>query len=98
MSPAVRSCTPAALASADPALKAAVLAEALPYLRTYSGQTILVKYGGHAMGGNGAGNGDTFAPDIAFLKQVGIHPILLHGGGPQISNILHRLRIHSNLV
>jgi len=94
MSPAVRSCTPAALASADPALKAAVLAEALPYLRRYSGQTILVKYGGHAMGGNG----DTFARDIAFLKQVGINPIVVHGGGPQISNMLQRLGIKSSFV
>ena len=94
MSPAVRSCTPAALASADPALKAAVLAEALPYLRRYSGQTILVKYGGHAMGGNG----DTFARDIAFLKQVGNHPIVVHGGGPQISNMLQRLGIKSSFV
>src|SRR6266704_2081959 len=94
MSLAAHSCTPAALASADPALKAAVLAEALPYLRRYSGQTILVKYGGHAMGGNG----DTFARDIAFLKQVGIHPIVVHGGGPQISNMLQRLGIKSSFV
>ncbi len=94
MSPATPSCTPAALASADPALKAAVLAEALPYLRRYSGQTILVKYGGHAMGGDG----DTFARDIAFLKQVGIHPIVVHGGGPQISNMLQRLGIKSSFV
>src|ERR1700687_2472443 len=92
---------PAALASADPALKAAVLAEALPYLRRYSGQTILVKYGGHAMGasgGNGGGSGDTFASDIAFLKQVGIHPIVVHGGGPQISHMLQRLGIKSSFV
>ena len=94
MSPVAPPCTPAALASADPALRAAVLAEALPYLRRYSGQTILVKYGGHAMGGNG----DTFARDIAFLKQVGIHPIVVHGGGPQISNMLQRLGIKSSFV
>src|SRR5207302_3077195 len=94
MSLAAPSCTPAALASANPALKAAVLAEALPYLRRYSGQTILVKYGGHAMGGNG----DTFARDIAFLKQVGIHPIIVHGGGPQISNMLQRIGIKSSFV
>ena len=98
MSSAAPSSTPAALASADPALKAAVLAEALPYLRRYSGQTILVKYGGHAMGGNGDGNGDTFARDIAFLKQVGIHPIVVHGGGPQISNMLQRLGVKSSFV
>src|SRR5712691_13395035 len=94
MSSAAPSCTPAALASAAPALKAAVLAEALPYLRRYSGQTILVKYGGHAMGGNG----DTFARDIALLKQVGIHPIVVHGGGPQISSMLQRFGIKSSFV
>src|SRR6266849_8641998 len=95
MSSAARSCTPAALASADPALKAAVLGEALPYLRRYSGQTILVKYGGHAMGVPG---GDTFAHDIAFLKQVGVNPIVVHGGGPQIGQMLQRLGIKSRLV
>ena len=90
-------CTPAAPASADPALKAAVLAEALPYLRRYSGQTVLVKYGGHAMGGAGAA-GDTFARDIAFLKQVGVNPIVVHGGGPQIGQMLQRLGIKSSFV
>ena len=89
MSSAAPSCTPAVLASATPALKAAVLAEALPYLRRYSGQTILVKYGGHAMGGNG----DPFARDIVLLKQVGINPIVVHGGGPQIGQMLQRLGI-----
>jgi len=100
MSSAALLCTPAALASAGPALKAAVLAEALPYLRRYSGQTILVKYGGHAMGAAGAegGGGDTFAGDIAFLKQVGIHPIVVHGGGPQINQMLQRLGIKSSFV
>jgi acetylglutamate kinase len=94
MSSAAPSCTPAALASADPALKAAVLGEALPYLRRYSGKTILVKYGGHAMGERG----DTFARDIAFLKQVGINPIVVHGGGPQIGQMLQRLGIKSSFV
>jgi acetylglutamate kinase len=98
MSSAPLLCTPAALASAGPALKAAVLAEALPYLRRYSGQTILVKYGGHAMGVAGGGGGDTFAGDIAFLKQVGVHPIVVHGGGPQINQMLQRLGIKSNFV
>src|ERR1043166_229976 len=81
---------------ANPALKAAVLAEALPYLRRYAGQTILVKYGGHAMG-NGE-DGDPFARDIAFLKQVGINPIVVHGGGPQIGQMLERLGIKSDFV
>jgi acetylglutamate kinase len=100
MSSAPLICTPAALASAGPALKAAVLAEALPYLRRYSGQTILVKYGGHAMSAAGGenGGGDTFAGDIAFLKQVGIQPIVVHGGGPQINHMLQRLGIKSSFV
>jgi acetylglutamate kinase len=82
--------------AADPASKAAVLAEALPYLRPYAGQTVLIKYGGHAMG-NG-GNGDPFARDIVLLKQVGINPIVVHGGGPQIGHMLQRLGIKSNFV
>jgi hypothetical protein len=69
MSSAVPPSTPAALASADPALKAAVLGEALPYLRRYSGETIL-KYGGHAMGDTG-GSGDTFARDTKKLTRNG---------------------------
>src|SRR5438270_958349 len=81
---------------ANPALKAAVLAEALPYLRRYAGQTILVKYGGHAMG-NGE-DGDGFARDIVLLKQVGINPIVVHGGGPQIGQMLDRLKIKSDFV
>src|SRR5713101_7574309 len=100
MSSAAPSCTPAVLASATPALKAAVLAEALPYLRRYSGQTILVKYGGHAMdapGGDGTA-GDPFARDIVLLKQVGINPIVVHGGGPQIGQMLQRLGIKSSFV
>src|SRR5439155_4549683 len=81
---------------ANPALTAAVLAEALPYLRRYAGQTILVKYGGHAMG-NGE-DGDPFARDIVLLKQVGINPIVVHGGGPQIGQMLQRLGIKSTFV
>src|SRR5438128_2265615 len=94
MSPVAPPCTPAALASADPALKAAVLAEALPYLRRYAGETILVKYGGHAM----SENGDPFARDIVLLKQVGINPVVVHGGGPQIGQMLQRLGIKSSFV
>jgi len=82
--------------TADPALKAAVLAEALPYLRRYAGQTVLVKYGGHAMGKGD--NGDPFARDIVLLKQVGINPIVVHGGGPQIGQMLQRLGIKSSYV
>jgi acetylglutamate kinase len=89
-------CSPAALAAADPALKAAILGEALPYLRRYSGQTVLVKYGGHAIDGGAAG--EAFARDIVLLKQVGINPIVVHGGGPQIGQMLQRLGIKSSFV
>src|SRR5438552_13977106 len=72
--------------TADPASKAAVLAEALPYLRRYAGQTVLVKYGGHAMG-NGD-NGDPFARDIVLLKEVVINPIVVYGGGPDVGQVV----------
>jgi len=83
-----------AAASAAPAFKAAVLAQAMPYLRQYAGETIVVKYGGHAMGAGG----ETFARDVALLKQVGIHPIVVHGGGPQINRMLDRLGVKSHFV
>ena len=79
-----------------PSLKAAVLAEALPYMRRYAGQTIVVKYGGHAMGGR---RRRLVSPrDIVLLKQVGINPIVVHGGGPQIGQMLKRLGIESSFV
>jgi acetylglutamate kinase len=78
----------------DPVAKAAVLAEALPYMRRYAGHTLVVKYGGHAMGEGG----DSFARDVVLLKQVGIHPVVVHGGGPQINQMLKRLGIETRLV
>ena len=96
MTPPTPPSSPAAANAADPALKAAVLAEYLPYLRPYAGETILVKYGGHAMGD--ADRADPFPRDIAILKQVGIYPIVVHGGGPQIGRMLQRLGIKSNFV
>jgi acetylglutamate kinase len=73
--------------------KAATLAEALPWLKTYHGKTIVVKYGGNAM------TDDTlkraFAEDIVFLRYAGFHPVVVHGGGPQISRMLDRLQIES---
>src|SRR5437762_7761606 len=96
MNPPPPPAPPAAAAPADPALKAAVLAEYLPYLRPYAGETILVKFGGHAMGA--AGGQDPFPRDIAILKQVGINPIVVHGGGPQIGRMLERLGIKSHFV
>ena len=78
----------------NPQAKATVLAEALPYMRRYAGHTLVVKYGGHAMGDGG----DSFARDVVLLKQVGIHPIVVHGGGPQIGHMLKRLGIESRFV
>jgi acetylglutamate kinase len=84
------------ISNPDPLVKAAVLAEALPYMRRYAGRTLVVKYGGHAMGDPTMG--DSFARDVVLLKQVGINPIIVHGGGPQIAQMLQRLGIESTIV
>ncbi|MDF7674424.1 acetylglutamate kinase [Acetobacteraceae bacterium ESL0709] len=76
--------------------KAAVLAEALPYLRRYAGDTIVVKYGGHAMVENDLAA--TFGRDISLLKLVGVNPIVVHGGGPQINAVLRQLNIESHFI
>src|ERR1700726_1550011 len=83
-------------AATDPAIKAATLAAALPYMRRYAGKTVVVKYGGHAMGDDALG--EFFAQDVVLLKQVGINPIVVHGGGPQIGQMLQRLGIKSSYV
>lgn len=77
-------------------LKAGVLSEALPYMKRYSGQTVVVKYGGHAMGD--AKLAQLFARDMVLLRQVGIRPVVVHGGGPQIGNMLERLQIKSEFI
>jgi acetylglutamate kinase len=81
---------------AEAAKKAATLSAALPYFRRYSGKTIVVKYGGHAMGDDAIAR--QFADDIVLLKQVGMNPIVVHGGGPQIGDMLKRLRIKSSFI
>ena len=75
---------------------ARTLAEALPFLRQFSGQTFVIKYGGHAMGD--AALARDFARDIVLVKQVGIHPIVVHGGGPQIGAMLEKMNITSRFV
>jgi acetylglutamate kinase len=75
---------------------ARTLVEALPYLRRFSGQTLVIKYGGHAMGD--AKLTAAFANDIVLLKQVGINPIVVHGGGPQIGQMLERMKVKSSFV
>ena len=76
--------------------KAATLSEALPYMQVYAGRTFVVKFGGHAMGDPALA--DQFAHDIVLLKRIGIDPIVVHGGGPQIGDMLRRLKIKSDFV
>jgi acetylglutamate kinase len=76
--------------------QARILAQALPFLRRYAGATIVVKYGGHAMGDPELAA--SFGRDIALLKQVGVNPVVVHGGGPQINAMLERLAIKSEFV
>jgi acetylglutamate kinase len=75
---------------------AKVLSEALPYLQRFVGKTIVVKYGGNAMIDDELKN--SFARDMVMLKLVGINPILVHGGGPQIGDLLEKLNIESRFV
>ena len=79
-----------------PALKAETLVEALPYLQRYAGKTFVVKYGGHAMGDPAAAR--DFAEDVVLLKAVGIDPVVVHGGGPQIGAMLKRLGVETRFV
>ena len=75
---------------------AKVLTEALPYIQKFTGQTIVVKYGGNAMVDEKLKN--SFARDIVLMKLVGMNPIIVHGGGPQIGSLLEKLKIPSNFV
>jgi len=76
--------------------KADILTEALPYMRRYAGRTVVVKYGGHAMGDDGLAA--AFARDIVLLRQVGIKVVVVHGGGPQIGAMLDRVGVKSEFV
>ncbi len=75
---------------------ARTITEALPFMRRYAGKTIVIKYGGHAMGKPELSK--VFASDIVLLKQVGINPVVVHGGGPQIGQMLERLKVQSEFV
>ena len=76
--------------------KTGMLIEALPFMRRYSGKTILIKFGGHAMGK--ADYVNAFAADIVLLDQVGAKPVVVHGGGPQIGEMLKKLQIESSFI
>ena len=72
------------------------LSEALPFIQRYSGQTIVIKFGGHAMGNKNLTM--QFARDVVLLKQFGLCPIIVHGGGPQIGSMLEKLKIKTKFV
>ncbi len=81
----------------DPSFaQAQILSEALPYMRRFAGQTVVIKYGGHAMGD--AALAERFSRDIVLLRQVGLNPIVVHGGGPQIEAMLEKLQIRSEFI
>ncbi|MCL2297238.1 MAG: acetylglutamate kinase [Proteobacteria bacterium] len=80
----------------SPALKADVLAEALPYIQQFHGCTIVIKYGGNAMVDPALKAG--FARDVVMLKLIGMNPVIVHGGGPQIGELLEKMKIESAFV
>ncbi|MGC6534646.1 MAG: acetylglutamate kinase [Parvibaculales bacterium] len=79
--------------SADWLKQAHVLTEALPFMQLYDKKTVVIKFGGHAMGD--AALAESFAHDVVLLKQAGVNPVIVHGGGPQIAAMLERLGIKS---
>jgi acetylglutamate kinase len=80
----------------ESAQQAKILSEALPYMRRYNDKTVVIKYGGHAMGDPELAR--LFARDIVLLRQVGINPVVVHGGGPQIGAMLEKLKIKSEFI
>jgi len=85
-----------ALAALSPSIKAGVLSEALPYIRRFHGKTIVVKYGGNAMTEEALQR--SFAHDVVLLKLVGLNPVVVHGGGPQIDEALRRVGKQGSFV
>ncbi len=75
---------------------ARTLNQALPYMQRYAGATVVIKLGGHAMGSDAAM--DSFAADVVLMRQVGVNPVIVHGGGPMINQMLERLNIQSEFV
>lgn len=80
----------------SPGEKAAILVEALPYIKKFSGKTVVIKYGGHAMTDPELKR--AVLTDVVLMKYVGIHPVIVHGGGPEITGMLNRLNIESHFV
>jgi acetylglutamate kinase len=84
------------ISATDARKKAQILAEALPYIRRFHGKTIVIKYGGNAM--TDPKLMDSFAQDVVLLKLVGMNPVVVHGGGPQIANLLKRIGKQSDFI
>ena len=76
--------------------KASILMEALPYIRRFYHQTMVIKYGGHAMVDENLKTG--FAKSMVLMKYIGLNPVVVHGGGPQIKKVLDRMHISSRFV
>src|SRR5215211_4269335 len=85
-----------ATSPAETPLKAKVLAEALPYIQRFHGKTIIIKYGGNAMTDEKLKQ--SFARDVVLLKLVGMNPVIVHGGGPQIGELLERVGKRSEFI
>jgi acetylglutamate kinase len=83
-------------ATLSPVEKATVLVEALPYIKKFRGKTVVIKYGGHAMDDERLR--ESFCRDIVLMSYVGINPVVVHGGGPQIQQMLDRLGVKSTFV
>src|SRR5690606_34323722 len=95
-----RAVTAAAPGEPSPAaLKASVLVEALPYIRRFAGKVVVVKYGGNALAGTSDHDAlALFAEDIVLMRLVGMRPVVVHGGGPQISALMRRLGKETQFV
>ena len=84
------------LTTQDSSYRAQILTEALPYIQRFSGKTLVIKYGGNAMVDEELKN--DFARDVVLLKAVGINPVVVHGGGPQIGSLLERIGKESRFI
>ncbi len=84
---------------ADASTKAAVLADALPYITQFSGKIVVIKYGGNALAGSeGIDPLDLFCTDVVLMRAIGMYPVVVHGGGPQITDLMQRLGKESTFV
>jgi acetylglutamate kinase len=88
--------TPLDINAVSPAIKADIISESLPYIRKFHGKTVVIKYGGNAMVEEGLQR--SFARDVVLLKLIGLNPVVIHGGGPQIDSALKRLGKEGNFI